>query len=103
MTKDYSKTIIMLILSVILVFGIVTLIYVKVINKPKEASLKPINYPILVKLGLSPSANPRYALSKDIYTGLSAVLPDGSKYGLFESRYIETGDFGKTFISPLED
>jgi len=59
------------------------------------------NYEGLVKLHLAPNSETRDVTDKDKYTGV--LLTDGThSYGLFESRSIERGDYGKTFVVPIK-
>jgi len=58
------------------------------------------NYKGLIELGLIPNTEPRLATEKDIDTKLRGVYGD-KMFGLFESRTWETGDYGKTFLAPV--
>ena len=60
--------------------------------EPKET-----NYIGLAYLGLAPSTYSREVTSRDYDTGIK--FKDGdSVYSLVESRSLEKGDFGKTFV-----
>jgi len=60
------------------------------------------NYEGLIELGLIPNTDARYATEKDTDTKLRGVY-NGQLFGMFESRTWETGDYGKTFLSPVSN
>ncbi len=71
-------------------------------NGEEKVSYAEPNYYGLVKLGLAPNSEPRLANPKDIDTGLRTEYV-GQRFGLFNSRTWEEGDYGKTFISPVDN
>ena len=69
-------------------------------NEKQSSSFKyngEINYPAMIKLGLSPNENPRQPTDKDIFTGVVGNYNNIS-VALFESRSFEKMDYGKSFL-----
>ena len=92
-----SKDLVSLLPLVVIVL-VVSCIVIVDINKQKDTySYQETNHVGLVYLGLEPSTHSREITERDIDTGIK--LKDGDKlYSLIESRSLEKGDFGKTFI-----
>ena len=96
-----EKKTILLVVGIIICFIIAGFYYIANENNNKISYAK-TNYEGLIKLGLAPNSEPRWAQENDIDTGLRGKS-GGYTFGLFESRTWEEGDYGKTFISPINE
>jgi len=81
----------------ILVLVIGSIVVVDLYKVEQKESVTETNYVGLVYLGLSPSTYSREVTERDYDTGIK--FGDGDNvYSLIESRSLEKGDIGKTFI-----